>query len=71
MSRGGGEKWDVLEGEVSKETERPPEGEEKGGLFPRGGPGEHVGEVSDVVDERGEGEQMQRQRRGRRRHEID
>lgn len=71
MSRGGGGRGHVLEGEVGEETDGPPQREEEGGLFPRGGPGQDVGGVSDAVDERGEGQQVQRQRRGRRRHKVD
>ena len=54
----------LLESEISKETEGPPQREKEHRLFPRRVPGEDVSDVTDVVDERGEGDEMEDQRRG-------
>lgn len=71
MRTGKGETGDILEGELGKETEGPPECEEERGLFPGRGPGEHVGKVAGMVDERRERNKVQRQRGGRGRRKVD
>jgi hypothetical protein len=71
MSTAEGAVGDVLERELGKETQRPPQRKEQRGLFPRRGPAEDVGGVAGVVHERGERNKLQRQRRGRRRHKLD
>lgn len=61
----------ALEGEIRKETEGPPESEDEDGLFPRGGPGENVGQATDAVNVRSERNEVQRQRRGSGRYKVD